>query len=252
MSDNENLFDDNQEETLIDDNQPDNINVDDLVGEGKKFKDLNALAKAKIESDRFIERLKRETAEIRKDLNERLSVEDLLKKMQTTTTSGSQGDTNQSRGNETDTSQDKFDISKIDELLENKLRQRTQAESASQNLKLVKESLEEHFGSSAFGYEVKKALSEVGLTVDEANAMAKTKPQAFLKLVGVGVKQPVDTSGSIPRTRVNSQPTSTSSNTRNNSFYENIRKSDPKTYWSAKTQSQLHKDAIALGERFFS
>jgi hypothetical protein len=252
MSDNENLFDDNQEETLIDDNQNETINVDDLVGDGKKFKDLNALAKAKIESDRFIERLKRETAEIRKDLNERLSVEDLLKKMQTTTTSGAQGDSNQSRGNGSETGKDEFDISKIDELLENKLRQRSQAESASQNLKLVKESLEEHFGSSGFGYEVKKALSEVGLTVDEANAMAKTKPQAFLKLVGVGVKQSVDTSGSIPRTRVNSQPNSTSSTARNQSFYENIRKNDPKTYWSAKTQSQLHKDAIAQGERFFT
>lgn len=39
-----------------------------LVGEGKKFRDVAALAAGKVESDKFIEQLKREAADLRKEL----------------------------------------------------------------------------------------------------------------------------------------------------------------------------------------
>jgi hypothetical protein len=34
------------------------------------------------------------------------------------------------------------------------------------------------------------------------------------------------------------------------SYYENMKKDDPKKYWNAKTQAQMHNDAIALQDNF--
>jgi len=40
----------------------------DLVGEGRKFNDVEALAKGKLEADRFIEQMKQENASLKADL----------------------------------------------------------------------------------------------------------------------------------------------------------------------------------------
>src|SRR6266853_6356138 len=55
---------------------------DDLVGEGKKFKDPEALARSKIESDRFIANLLREQSEMRETLNKRINEEEFLNRLE--------------------------------------------------------------------------------------------------------------------------------------------------------------------------
>src|SRR5690242_15072647 len=52
-----------------------------LVGEGKKFKTPQDLAKGKMESDKFIVQLQKEQAALREELNKRLSVEEFVEKM---------------------------------------------------------------------------------------------------------------------------------------------------------------------------
>ena len=51
----------------------------ELVGEGKKFKDIAALAVGKVESDKFIDRLKKEAADLLKSLNRLLPNTHLLR-----------------------------------------------------------------------------------------------------------------------------------------------------------------------------
>src|SRR5688500_13285080 len=53
----------------------------ELVGEGKKFKDHKSLAKGKAESDAFISHLQKELAEMREELNKRITFEDLMTKI---------------------------------------------------------------------------------------------------------------------------------------------------------------------------
>src|SRR5688572_12541162 len=70
-----------------DDNNQGSI-LEQLVGEGKKFADAEALAKCKAESDAFIETLKREQAELRRELDTRLSLEDFLDQQKATPAAG--------------------------------------------------------------------------------------------------------------------------------------------------------------------
>ena len=35
------------------------------------------------------------------------------------------------------------------------------------------------------------------------------------------------------------------------SYYEKLKKADPKRYWTADIQAQKHKDALRLGMAFF-
>ena len=57
---------------------PDTVSFEDLVGDDKRFKDANELAKAKIASDAFIEQLKREAAELRKELGSKATVDEIM------------------------------------------------------------------------------------------------------------------------------------------------------------------------------
>ena len=76
--------------------------LEELVGEGKKFKDPVALARSKVESDRHIAKLESELKAIRTDMNSRLSLEDLVTKLASArpepsppASSGDLGDSNQ-------------------------------------------------------------------------------------------------------------------------------------------------------------
>jgi len=57
--------------------------TDTLVGEGKKFASIEALAAGKAESDKFIEQLQGELKGLRTDLDKRLSQEEILEEIKT-------------------------------------------------------------------------------------------------------------------------------------------------------------------------
>src|SRR4051812_39958036 len=57
------------------------VRAEDLVGEGKKFKDIDALAAGKLESDRFIEQLKAEKADAEARASRAVEVEAELQKL---------------------------------------------------------------------------------------------------------------------------------------------------------------------------
>ena len=55
--------------------------AEDLVGEGKKFKTIDDLAKGKAQADTHITNLEKELAELRQDLSARLTVEDFVSRV---------------------------------------------------------------------------------------------------------------------------------------------------------------------------
>lgn len=65
---------------------PEEVTFDTLVGEGKKFKTSDDLARAKAESDRVILARERELAELRAELDRRATVEDVVNRIQTNIT----------------------------------------------------------------------------------------------------------------------------------------------------------------------
>lgn len=250
------LFESNGKTTPVID--PNETYYDKLVGEGKKFKDNEALAKAKAEADAFILRLQNEAEELRKDLNTRLTVEQIIEKTangQNNLEPNQQGLNNQTPP-KTEEKQNTVDIEKLvnDKLAEAELK-RVQ----NSNLTLVRETLENEWGND-YVTRLKEKASELGLGESFLQNLAMDQPKAFLKLIDVGIdsKKPANNQSAnrlfVPPSsneRTNTNSFSPSNTDRTKSYYDKLKATNPSEYWSPSTQNQMHQDAIRIGERFF-
>lgn len=240
---------------------PDKDYFSELVGEGKKFKTPEDLAKGKAQSDAFIEQLKQEQAGLRADLENaitelksRKSVEELMDRIQSSTTgtsTNSNGNTNTSDG---DNNPPAFDPSKLDEIVEARLNKRETERAHQNNLLQVKTALQNQYGEN-YVTKLTETAEDLGLTKEALNAMAATQPKAFLKLMGVGNEQkaPAPRQGDLFAPPVSSQNfVPTANNEKNFSHYEQLRKSDPTKYWSPQVQNEMFQAASRLGDRFYT
>lgn len=229
-----------------------------LVGDGKKFKTPEELAKAKAESDRFIQQLQGELSGLRTELSTRQTLEQLMDKF------GSQRvpeNTNQSH-NQNSEGGDGQNVKTLTEadiarLVEERLTQTEKARLHQANLQTVQNTLIESFGQDYVTH-LKAKASELGVTEDYLTTLAKETPKAFLKLVdATGQKAPQQAnslfsppaSQHLPSTQSKSfAPTGE----RLKSWYDDLKSRNPTEYWSPKVQNQMHQDAIRLGEKFFN
>lgn len=238
------LFGDDQITTAID---PAKNYVEELVGEGKKFKDFEALARSKIESDAFIERLKNEQKGLREELSQRQKVTELLDRLN----SNVPPQVPPTRRDEPDTERvETLSPEKIDQLINQQLMQREQNNQSKNNMDLVRQELIKQYGDT-YQSILKQKTEELGMTKEQMMQMITSSPKAALALVMGGQVHTLSPTAP-PQTRINTQLTSSRSGVRNESYYKEMRKRDPVNFWSPKTQTQLHKDALAQGESFFS
>lgn len=240
------------------DNTPDPAKnyLEELVGEDKKFKTPEDLARGKAEADAFIERLKREQEELRKELNTRLTLEQYLDRIGTKQ-DPSRNDSTPNEpngggvGNETQTSLKAEDI---EQLIERKVSERERQRIQEQNVMQVKQELQRAFGSD-FTSKLRETGQALGMTEEEMNSLAASRPKAFLKLVGADQAPAASASNNSlftpPSSSLNTASAAKPTGDRTQSYYDAIKQKDPKAYWSPAVQNQLHQDAIRLGERFF-
>lgn len=228
--------------------------LEELVGEGKKFKSQEDLARAKLESDAFIARLQGELQGIRTELNTRLTVEQMMDKITAakeatnSNTNGNQPVVNGDSGAKSLTEED------LTALVEDRISKIEKARIQESNLNQVRQVLTEKFGAD-FPSHLKQTAATLGVGEEFLNNLAKEQPKAFLALVGqeapkVSTPQPnlftPTPSQQIPRT-----PSFTPTGERKKSFYDDLKAKDAAAYWSPKVQNQMHQDAIKLGEVFF-
>lgn len=227
-----------------------------LVGEGKKFKTNEDLAKSKLESDRFIEQLKGELAGIRQELSTRQTLEQLMDKFNNRGNQDGNHENNQN-SNGGDGNVKSFSEADINRLVEEKLTSAERARVHNSNIETVRKALEESFGNDYVAH-LKAKASELGVSEEYLQNMAKETPKAFLKLVeadrgpqarGVPGSLFSPPSGLQNPNRQGSgfSPTGTPKK----SYYDELKKKNPSEYWSPAVQNKMHKDAIALGESFF-
>lgn len=230
---------------------------EELVGEGKKFKSQEDLARAKVESDRFIEQLKGELGGIRQELNTRLTIEQMMDKISTprSETPNSESGSHQPSGNGEGGAK-QITEEDIARLVEQRLSQADKLRTQEANLNFVRSSLEEKYGPQ-FATHLKEAASTLGVGEEFLNNLAKEQPKAFLKLIeNETPKQPTasNTNGLFtpPQGRQMAPVKGfTPTGDRKMSYYNDLKAKDPSTYWSPSVQNQLHQDALRLGETFF-
>ena len=205
----------------------------ELVGEGKKFKTVEDLAKGKLESDNFITQLQTEQAALRKQLaeldekaKESITLKAVLEKLEQAKKPPSDDKTVTTPVNQ-------------NEDFDTKIAQYEQTKSRKTNRELANQSLVEKFnGDAAKASEfVASKAKELGLTKEVMADMAERSPSAFAQLLGLDSKtKQVPPTSFVPGVK---QPQSNSPSEELN-FLE-LKHKDKKKFWSPATQQALYR-----------
>lgn len=237
----------NESETVTIDQNADYLA--ELVGEGKKFKTAHDLARGKAEADRYIEMLKKQNEDLKKEVNTRTSLdsfktalEELRKpaqvESQPLSPPGSQAP--------------KFDESSLEALVESLLQKKEAQRAQETNAQKVSRVLEENFGGNAQSVLNQKAR-EVGMSLSDLKEISLRSPQAFFRLVGAqeGAQRPANT-GAVPSGSVNLDSPTQISPVRGKSYYERMKREQPTLYNDPKTTSAMIQDMARMGRDKFN
>lgn len=238
-----------------------------LVGEGKKYKDNEALAYSKIEADRFIETMKQEAREkeaeiqrLHKELQARISLEDAVNKITkpvsnnaiTSNQSTTNGDeSNAFGGNGKPTG---LTAEEAERLFEQKLLNAQQELIHKQNLATVADELNKAWGADT-DIRLRTKARELGLSEEQVDGIAKNNPKALLAMFGVGQSgAPAATAPSgiaPPRSSIPTQQSKIVPGVKNKAYWDAMRTNDPSLYHSQLMTIQRHRAALDLGDRYF-
>lgn len=224
--------------------------LEELVGDGKKFKSPEDLARGKYEADNYIQILQRRFDELRED-NERIRgesaakarLEEILDKLDSQFHKTDDRDITDNANNEVKP----FDPKEIESLFEKKITERETQLKQQNNFNQVRDRLKEHYGEN-YTAVLEDQIQSLGLTKEFFNDLAKNHPTVLFKTLGLDQK-PNQQFVSAPRGSVNFKPTAPKKRTY--SYYQNMRKENPTLYFDRKTTIQMHEDAQEQGQAFF-
>lgn len=233
--------------------------LEELTGPGKKFdrskyqsdeEMYKAIAKGKVEADNYVKHILARHDELREDYkrvtdvyNAGPKLQELLDKF---ATQGQQSPTAQPQA----VIEDKpvVDLTQIEQLVEAKLTATKQKEQEEANARMVEGRLIEHYGPD-YKSVLKQQIDQLGMSVDLFNDLAKKSPQVLIKTLGLGATRQEDLP-TPPNSSTRSSAFSPTGNKRTWSYYQKMRKDNPRLYRDPKTQAQMFKDASELGAAF--
>jgi hypothetical protein len=247
-------------ETLLDgtDNTPDNTNsqpsadyIASRVGPDKQFKTVEELMHYK---DGYINTLTSQLDEMRKDylkMNEenatRAKLEEIVGRLESRQPQ-QPSNSNQPPANDVGNAP-VIDPKELDSLISNKVQEIETKKKQDENFKRVKDRLTEQFGNN-YQSVLKQHMDQLGLSEEFVNNLAKTNPEFLLKSLGVTAK-PANLFQAPPASNVRTDGFKpTASTERTWSWYQNLKRTDPKRYFDPKTNVEMHNDAQRLGDAF--
>lgn len=218
--------------------------LEELVGEGKKFKSPEDLARGKYEADEFIrmknaeyDKLREDYLKLHEQFKAKASMEELVDRLSNSHT--------QTRDNTTDAdNKPAYDPREVESLITSKYQEFETQKTAQQNFRLVQDKLQERFGDN-YSSVVKQQMENLGLTREFVDELARKHPQVLLKTLGVYEQGNPDTFQSPARSSVRNDHFAPRTPKRDWAYYENMRKNNPALYTDPKTQLQMHEDAKA-------
>lgn len=223
-----------------------------LVGDGKKFKDAEALAKAKLESDRFIKQLEQEKAQLLEDLKGRMKLEQLMDKLDKApivNTGTDQNTKSEEKSTENKESQKGLTLEDVEQLLskkEQEIRQKTNVETVAQKMK-------EMFGDN-FQEHVNNRAKDLDLDVSYLADLAKNRPTAFLNLMKTEQKTSAKTNSDnlLFSHAMNTAGMNNTKLPKKFSDFSKLRKEDPVKFYSAPVQQEIYKLTQEYGSDFLN
>ena len=221
--------------------------VAQLVGEGKKFKDYEALAKGKLEADRHIGEITKTLDELRAELAKQDYAKALLEQMSKGPETR-QDDPPPNTSSSSNTENTTQSASDIESLVEKVITEKEKSRTVSQNLSVVSEEMEKKFGDKA-GNVLKTKSQELNMSLDRLKEIAAESPTAFFQLIGVSATK--GTTPTAPQSSVRSETFNSNSQDRDFNYYQKLRKENRSLYYSPKVQNMMLQDRTRLGDRFY-
>ena len=225
----------------------------DLVGDDKKFKTLDDLAKGKLESDKFIEQLQGELKQTREQMAEleeaaskKATVSDLVEAVKNANKKVDE------EGNQPVSEE------QLKKLVTDIMEGQTEAQTRASNFKQANQSVLDKFNGdveAARTYTAERA-KQLGLTVDKLRSLGEESPSAFRALMDVKPSTGSQGVTGIPEVNVergsNPAQQMVIDGHHTKAYYDNLKKElGPSKYWNdTKIQGAYFKDAQALGDRF--
>lgn len=221
-----------------------------LVGEGKKFKTVQDLAKGKIESDGFIEQLKTENKALREAVASGADTSGIQAKIeQLLAAQKGSGQTSTPASNQSQS--EPLTAEKVLDLLD----RREQAKALANNASHFNSTINKVLGDKA-GDIVMQRLNDLGLDKQTFDEIVSRNPQSALKLVGVK-EAPAGGQGDVAgkSTNVNTaaafSPQHNGDQVMNHSYFEKLRKEQGSKFFSVETQKQMFDARKRLGPDYF-
>lgn len=217
-----------------------------LVGEGKKFGDNESLAKAKIESDRYIARLLQEQAEMRDALQKRINEEEFLTKLESLSRKSPEPAT-------PPVERDVPAVSITPDTIEDIIEKREAIKARNTNLNEVEKKLQEVYGDE-YKRRVQTQAQQLGVGTDFLTDVAGKNPQAFYRLMGIDQNTQPKESVAPPRSTVTGlSPSAVTDKGRYAYWAEQRRQKGDGWYFSTGVQQQLWNELTRVGEdKFYS
>jgi hypothetical protein len=226
--------------------------VEQLVGPGKKFDSVESALKGKVEADAFIASLTSEAAQLRQALAEaeaekarlsaRASILDRLNQPNEApgTSPVQQQTPNPAPGPKALSDEDVVAV----------IRRTDQQKAAEANLKRVDDTLVKTFGVDAVAV-VRQRASELGLPVDDLMQVGARSPEALFNMIGV--QKTAEPGNPMYQSKGFSTP-GQGVEIRNKAYYDKRRAEmgNIKFLSDKKIMLDMHKDAQALGDAFYS
>lgn len=238
------LFTENtDDQTTID---PNKDYFAELVGDDKKFKTPQDLAKAKAQSDAFIQQLINEKRELEAQVQTRSNEQAFLDQLKSVVqppstpvvpTPAPQGDLQRQT----------VDQNSLEELVQKAIETRTAQAERERNLQTVSKTLQDQFGP-AYAQHINSLAQEIGVPKDWLNDLAARSPQAFYKMLGIGSKAPA--TPALPNPTVNTTALNSRGTVKNWEYYKQIMKTDPAKFNSKAIQDEMFASARELGPNF--
>jgi len=223
-----------------------------VEAKGEKWQDPEIIAKGKVEADNYIAELQRELEELRGDLTKNEYAKTLLETLQgkaeaPTSSNSAEAQQKENEGSAADQNTT-GDAGDLESLVEETIRKREQQQTAKQNLDQVQETLKKAYGTEASKV-VQERANELGMSLDRLQEIATESPSAFMRLVG---DSPAVEKNPVPSSSVNTTAAFNQTSERTWNYYQELRRSNPKQYYSPKVQNALVQDRQRLGDRFYS
>lgn len=241
------LFGDNQSTTELSDN------LDDWIGEGKKYATPEDALKSVPHAQKHIKQLEQSYEQLREEFNKAQTAAEQATKLDEIAELLKQGQAKATPGHNPEESKgitpealEELIQSRVPEYLERTLSERQKAD----NVMSVNNELVQRFGDDSKARQALEAKAkELGVSLADMKEMAAKSPKAVLAYFPASNPEP----NKGFDTRVNAEAMSTQSSAKTGTwgFYEQLRKNHPKEYFKPAVQLQMMKDRESKGADFW-